>query len=130
LDARYNISYTDATITRNSGAEETEGKHFPRIPQWQNNLMLIHHTLYNLNLSTNIRYISDSYNSLDNSDEEDNVFGAIDAYTLVGAKASWQVNDQAKLGLGIDNLTNEEVYAYHPYSSRTVFWKADINFKL
>ncbi|MBL4799290.1 MAG: TonB-dependent receptor [Oleispira sp.] len=128
LDVRYNISYTDATIAKNSGAQETEGKHFPRIPQWQNNLMLIHHTLYNLNLTTTLHYISDSYNSLDNSDKEDNVFGAIDAYTLVGAKANWQVNDQAKLGLGIDNITNEEVYAYHPYPSRTVFLEGGYQF--
>lgn len=128
LDVRYNISYTDATIAKNTGAEDTVGNYFPRIPQWQNNLMLIHHTLHNLNLSTNIRFISDSYNSLDNSDKEDNVFGAIDAYTLIGAKASWQVNDQANLGLGIDNLTNEEVYAYHPYASRTVFLEGGYQF--
>jgi iron complex outermembrane receptor protein len=128
LDIRYNISYTDASIAKNTGAQETEGKHFPRIPQWQNNLMLIHHTLYNLNLSANVRYISDSYNRLDNSDKEDNVFGAIDAYTLVGAKANWQVNEQAKLGLGIDNITNEEVYAYHPYPSRTVFLEGGYQF--
>jgi iron complex outermembrane receptor protein len=90
--------------------------------------MLVHHTLHNLNLSTNIRYISDSYDSLDNSDEEDNVFGAIDAYTLIGAKANWQVNEHAKLGLGIDNLTNEEVYAYHPYASRTVYLEGGYQF--
>lgn len=128
LDIRYNVSYTDAAIAKNSGAKDTEGKNFPRIPQWQNNIMLIHHTLYNLDLSTNVRYISDSYNSLDNSDKEDNVYGSIDAYTLVSAKASWQVNDQAKLGLGIDNITNEQVYVYHPYASRTVFLEGGYQF--
>ncbi|MBA35054.1 MAG: TonB-dependent receptor [Oleispira sp.] len=128
LDVRYNISYTDVVIAKNAGASDTEGNQFPRIPQWQNNLMLVHHTLHNLNLSTNIRYISDSYNSLDNSDEEDNVFGAIDAYTLIGAKANWQVNEQARLALGIDNITNEEVYVYHPYPSRTLYLEGGYQF--
>ena len=128
LDVRYNISYTDATIARNEGAKETEGNHFPRIPQWQNNLMLIHHTLHNLDLSSTVRYISDSYNRIDNTDEEDNVFGSIDAYTLIGLKANWQVNQNAKLGLGIDNITDENVFAYHPYPSRTVFLEGGYQF--
>lgn len=128
LDVRYNLSYIDATIARNDGAPETEGKYFPRIPEWKNNLIITHHTTQNLDLSANIRYASDAYNSLDNSDKEDNVFGAIDAFTFVNLKANWQVNKQARLGLGIDNLTNEEVYVYHPYPSRTVFLEGGYSF--
>jgi iron complex outermembrane receptor protein len=128
LDLRYNISYIDATIARNDGAPETEGKYFPRIPEWKNNLTLTHHTTQNLDLSVNVRHASDAFNTLDNSDKEDNVFGSIDAFTFVNLKANYKVNKQAHIGLGVDNLTDEEVYVHHPYPRRTLFLEGGYTF--
>ena len=128
IDMIFNTSYTDARIARNSYTPESEGKQFPRIPEWQNNLIVTWHALPQVDLNSHVRRVSNSYNTLDNSDTESNVFGAIDAYTFVDLKANWQVTHQAKLALGIDNLLDEEAYVHHPYPGRTVILEGGYRF--
>ncbi len=119
LDARFNVTYTDAEITDNVFNPAFEGKEFPRTPQWRSNLLLTYRISDSLDFGSSVRYASDSFGELDNSDTQENVFGAQDAYTFVGTKLNWQVNRELKLGLGIDNIFSEEAYVHHPWPGRT-----------
>ena len=124
LDLRFNLTHTDAEITDNVFNPAFEGKQFPRSPEWRSNLMLSYQLSANWNLGGSIRYASDSFGQLDNSDTEDNVFGAQDGFLFVGTKLNWQASKQLKLSVGIDNLFNEQAYVYHPWPGRTFHLQA------
>ena len=40
-------------------------------------------------------------------------------YVLVDVKASYRIGANVEAALGIDNVTNELVYYFHPYPRRT-----------
>lgn len=69
----------------------------------------------------NVQYASDSFGRIDNSDTQDNVYGAQDAYERVGLKSTYRMNNGLSFGLGIDNLTNDVAYVAHPWPGRTFY---------
>ena len=124
LDVRFNVAYTDSEIVSNAANRDYEGKRFPRMPEWRSNLLATYHISNVWNVSGNIQYASDSFSSLDNSDTEDNVYGAIDGYTRLGMKTSYRLNHNASIAFGVDNLTDEVAYVAHPWPGRTVYLTA------
>lgn len=128
FDLSFNVTYTDAQITENDLNPDIEDNEFPRIPEWRSNLLLTYNYSDALNFNTSIRYASDTYGQLDNSDRAENVFGAQDEYLFVNLKANWHVTEDARIGLGIDNVFNEEAYVFHPWPSRTFFMEGRYTF--
>ena len=55
FDLRFNMTYTDAEITKNALNPNIVGKNFPRIPKWRSNLLLTHNYSDNINFSTSMR---------------------------------------------------------------------------
>ncbi len=121
FDIRYNMSYTDSEITDNPLNRSIEGRQFPRIPYWRSNLLLTYNVNSSIDVSTSVRYASNSFGQLDNSDRESNVFGAQDSFVFVNLKGNWRVNNNFKVGAGVDNVFNEEAYVFHPWPFRTFF---------
>jgi len=128
FDLRFNTTLVDASITENRLNPTVVGKQFPRIPKTRVNALLTYHVSEYVNVSAGVRYSSNSFNRLDNSDTVSNVFGARDDYTFVNLKANWRVVDSFKVGLGVDNIFNDEAYVAHPWPSRTVFANASLEF--
>lgn len=127
LDLRFNLTWTDAEIVDNSTAEgvgtadSIEGNVYPRMPEWRSNLLATYHMNEQWNLSVNLQYAGDSFGRTDNQDTEDNVYGAQDAYTRVGLKTSYLINNQWSVNFGVDNLTDELAYVAHPWPGRTAY---------
>ncbi|MCF7982707.1 MAG: TonB-dependent receptor [Pseudomonadales bacterium] len=128
LDIRFNITYTDSEITKNSANLNLEGKTFPRMPEWRGNLLLTYHINDRWDIGGGARYASDSYDDLENRDKADNVFGAQDSYTFINLKTSYRFNDNYRLSLGIDNLTDEIAFVAHPWPGRTFFLEGTVDF--
>ncbi len=124
LDIRYNVAYTDSKIIKNAADSSLEGNQFPRMPRWRSHLLATYHLSESWNIGGSIQYASDSYGRLDNTDEENNVAGAQDSYTRLGLKTSYQLNRNASISLGMDNLTDEVAYVHHPWPGRTVYLSA------
>lgn len=124
LDVRFNLTHVDAEITDNVFNPTFEGKQFPRSPEWRSNLMLSYKLSPQWDLGTSVRYASDSFGELDNTDTAENVFGAQDGFLFVGTKLNWQMSKALKLSVGIDNLFDEEAYVFHPWPGRTYHLQA------
>jgi len=71
--------------------------------------------------SLGIRYSSDQFGDLDNGDTVDDVFGAIDSFLFLDAKVSYQLPTGGRFSLGVNNLTDEEAFVFHPWPQRTFF---------
>jgi len=121
LDIRFNVAYTDSEITENDTDTSIVGKQFPRMPEWRSNLLATYHLTDRWDAGINLQYADKSFGRLDNTDTEENVYGAQDGYTRVGFKTNVGLNENAKIGLGIDNITDEISYVAHPWPGRTVY---------
>lgn len=128
LDVRFNLAWTHAEIVRNLPAPQLVGNQYPRMPAWRANLLLNYQVTPTLDVGAGLRYASDSFGTLDNSDREGGVYGAQDAYTFVNLKANWNPSPRMQFGLGIDNLFNETAWVTHPWPGSTLFLEA--NFRL
>lgn len=128
FDVRFNLSYTDTEITENVLNPDYVGNAFPRMPRWRSNLILRYQIQPDISVAANMRYASNSYGRLDNEDTASNVFGAQDSFLLLGTKLNWSVTPAMQLSAGIDNITNQEIYSYHPYPSRTYYLQAKYQF--
>ena len=127
LDMRFNLTYTKSIIEDNSSAEgvnpdnSIEGNDYPRMPRWRSNLLLTYHASDRWDVSANVQYADKSFGRLQNDDIAEQVMGAQDGYTRVGAKTTYAVSDQLKCGLGVDNLTNQRSFVAHPWPGRTLY---------
>lgn len=134
LDVRFNLTWTKSIIADNATAEganptnSIEGNDYPRIPRWRSNLMLTYHLNDRWDLSGNWQYADKSFGRLDNADTAEQVMGAQDGYSRLGLKTTYQLSSELKLGLGVDNLSNEISYVAHPWPGRT--WFASLSYSL
>ena len=128
LSLRFNVNYADAEITRNVLNPSIEGNEFPRMPKWRANALFNYSFTKNLNIGLGLRYASNSYGRLDNLDTKNNIFGAQDDFLLSNIRANWQISEAFSVSSGIDNVTNEEVYVYHPWPSQTFFIEGKYSF--
>ncbi len=134
LDVRFNLTWTKSIIADNATAEganptnSIEGNDYPRIPRWRSSLMLTYHLNDRWDLSGNWQYADKSFGRLDNTDTAEQVMGAQDGYSRLGLKTTYQLSSELKLGLGVDNLTNEMSYVAHPWPGRT--WFANLAYSL
>ncbi len=127
LDIRFNVAYTDSEIIENAADPSIIGNRFPRMPKWRSNLLATYHISTVWDLSGSLQYASDSYGRLDNTDTEDNVYGAQDSYTRLGMKTTYRLNTKSKIAFGIDNITDEVAYVAHPWPGRTIFVTASFD---
>ena len=126
LDFRFNATYADSEITRNSANPALEGKVFPRMPKWRANALATYHLGSRWDVGGGIRYASNSYGDLDNSDTAHDVFGAQDGYTQLNFKSGFRLNEKTHLSVGIDNLTDEITFVHHPWPGRTAYLEAAV----
>lgn len=125
LTVDFNVSYTRAIIEENAAQPDSEGKQFPRVPRWRANLLARYQATQKLNLSSGLRYASDPYDTLDNSDGSAEGFGFTDDYLVLDLRGRYRLDDHLSVALGVDNVTDHRYYVYHPYPGRT--WFADVH---
>ena len=129
VSVRFNTSYTDAEITRNRPNPALEGNVFPRMPRWRSNLLVNVHVTERWDVGGGIRYASDSFGDLDNSDTAREVFGAHDEFTQINLRTSLFLRESLRVNLGVDNLTDDIAYVHHPWPGRTLFLELAVDWK-
>ncbi len=127
LDLRFNLTWVDAEIRRNTLDPTVEGSVFPRLPTWRGNVLLAWRVHPTVELSAAVRFASNSFGSLDNSDRARRVFGAQDPYRFVNLRANWRPKDHLRVSAGVDNLFDQEAYVFHPWPSRTLFLETSLS---
>ncbi len=127
LDLRFNASYTDSTIVKNTANPAYEGKVFPRIPKWRVNLFATWRFDQKWSASLGVRHQSHTFNNLDNSDTRGG-YGSVSKFLVFDTRLTYRIGDSSSLSLGVDNLFDEEYYAFHPYPQRTYFLDSSFRF--
>ncbi|MEL0210170.1 MAG: TonB-dependent receptor [Novosphingobium sp.] len=123
LQADLNAAYIDSRTLRNASAPAAEGVQFPRIPKWRVNANLRYDFTGTLQGSLGMRYASRPNTDLFGLQRGD-TFGFTSELSAMDVRLNWQVTDQVRLSTGIDNLTNDRAWVFHPYPQRTFLVEA------
>ncbi len=123
------LAYAQGKILENDNAPATVGKIWPRVPDWRGNLQAVWRPTERWLTSLGLRYSGRMYGTLDNSDVNPNTFGGVSRFTMLDARVAYTTASHIELALGMDNLTDERAYQYHPYPGRTAFVEARWSFE-
>lgn len=115
-----NLSLVNSKIDENDVLPASEGKHWLRIPAVRANLVANWRFRPEWNLNLAARHSGRQYNELDNSDVNSKVFGGTSRFTTLDTRLGYSWRENVELGLGVENLTDENYYAFHPFPQRTL----------
>jgi iron complex outermembrane receptor protein len=127
LDLQASVAFSDAKTLEDRQYPLADGKWFPRIPKMRASLFADYRFAAQWDASLGVRHSGRQYANLDNSDFVDS-YGAVTAFTVADAKLRWRFAQGWTASLGVDNLTNEQYWVYHPYAGRT--WFGELRWEL
>lgn len=126
LDLTGSVTLADSRILANATNPASVGKHMIRIPDWRATLAATWRPSDRMDLTLAGRYSGRQFNELDNSDTNDGVYGSVSRFFVMDAKFNFRFDKQLAVSVGVDNLTNEKYFAFHPYTQRT--WVAQAKY--
>ena len=128
LDLLGSLTYADSEVLANAKNPASVGKRMLRIPDWRATLAATWRANDHLDLTLAGRYSGRQFGEVDNSDVNDGVYGGSSRFLVIDAKANYRLTKEVALAVGVDNLTNERYYAYHPYTQR--MWIAQLKYTM
>lgn len=118
-----NLAWIDSVTVRNDSAPAAEGVQFPRIPRWRVNANLRYRVAEPVLVSIGMRYASRPNTDL-LGEQRGDTFGYTSELFALDAKVNWDVTDQLRVSAGVDNITNNRAWVYHPYPQRSFLLEA------
>jgi iron complex outermembrane recepter protein len=120
-----NAAYINSKTIQNDAAPKSEGAQFPRIPKWRMNANLRYAFTKALNGAIGMRYASRPNTDLFGL-QRGNTFGYTSELFALDAKMNWDVNNKFRISAGVDNITNDRAWVFHPYPQRTFLIEAGV----
>jgi len=118
-----NAAFIDSRTLRNASNPLAEGVQFPRIPKWRLNGTLRYDMTARLQSSVGLRYASRPNTDLFGLQRGD-TFGFTSELFALDARINWRVREGLRLSAGVDNITNDRAWVYHPYNQRSFLVEA------
>jgi iron complex outermembrane receptor protein len=118
-----NVAYIDSKTIRNVSNPLAEGVQFPRIPRWRINANLRYDLTKQLQASLGMRYASRPNTDLFGLQRGD-TFGFTSELFALDARLNCNVNDRFRISAGVDNITDDRAWVFHPYPQRTFLLEA------
>lgn len=115
------MAWTSSKVAENSRNPQTEGKYWLRVPKTRGNVLLSYAFAPQWKGSLGYRHEGRSYARDDNLDVNSDTFGAVSRVDQLDARLTCKPTRHIDLSFGVDNLTNQQAFQYHPYPQRTFF---------
>jgi iron complex outermembrane receptor protein len=123
LDLQGSLTYTDSKIRANSSyvstPGDTLGKQQPRVPKWRASALASWKFGPALSASYGLRYGSEQFGTLNNSDPNGFAYQAFSKYFTTDLRLRWVIDKHWSAAFGVDNLNNATYWNFHPYPQRT-----------
>jgi len=123
LDMEANAAWIDAQTVRNSADPLSEGVQFPRIPRWRLNGSIRYAITPSLQSSLGFRYASRPNTDLDGLQRGD-TYGYTSELFALDAKLTQRFGNGMRLSAGVNNITNDKAWVFHPYPQRSFLIEA------
>jgi iron complex outermembrane recepter protein len=128
LDINTSATYVHSEIVSDPGFFDPNfpgatavGKNYPLIPEWRAKLVATYHPTDRWSVTGAVRYASNSYYYLDNTDFIHNTYTGVSGYLIFDARAVYKLDKNWSIAAGLNNITGFEQYDYHPFAQRTFF---------
>jgi len=128
LDLSASVTYAHSRILENDHFPASVGKWQPRVPDWRANALATYRFGARWTTTLGARYSGTQYNTLDNSDTNAFSFTGTSQFLVFDARVRCRLGNRWIASLGMDNIGNEEYWAFHPYTQRTVAAELVANF--
>lgn len=125
MDIDANAAWIDAITVKNTADPASQGVQFPRIPHWRLNGNLRYHVTPRLQAVVGVRYASRPNTDLDGLQRGDD-YGYTSELFALDLRANFDLTERFRLSAGVNNLTNDRAWVYHPYPQRTFLIEAGI----
>jgi iron complex outermembrane receptor protein len=123
LGLEANAAWIDSKTVRNRANPAAEGVQFPRIPRWRVNANLRYSLTDDVQTSLGLRYASRPNTDLFGLQRGD-TFGYTSELFALDARVNWDMSAHFRLSAGVDNITNDRAWVFHPYPQRTFLVEA------
>ena len=127
LDFSASVTYARSRIERNANFPASVGKWQPRVPEWRANALATYRVGTQWSLTAGGRYSGTQFNTLDNSDPNGYAFTGTSAFVVFDVRARY-ANERFNAAFGIDNVGDEEYWAFHPYTRRSLMAELGVSF--
>lgn len=118
-----NAAWIDSKTLRNRANTAAEGVQFPRIPRWRINANLRYFVTEKVQTSLGMRYASRPNTDLFGLQRGD-TFGYTSELFALDARVNWDISAHFRLSAGVDNISNNRAWVFHPYPQRTFLVEA------
>lgn len=127
LDLSASLTYARSRIEQNDAFPASVGKWQPRVPDWRANAFATYRFGERWSLTAGGRYSGTQYNTLDNSDTNPYAFTGTSPFIVFDLRARY-ANDRWNAAFGVDNAGDEEYWAFHPYTRRSLIAEFGVGF--
>ena len=127
LDVSASITYARSRIEQNDNFPASVGKWQPRVPDWRANALVTYRLGDAWSLTAGGRYSGTQYNTLDNSDTNPYSFTGTSPFIVFDLRARY-ANERFSAAVGVDNVGDEEYWAFHPYTRRSLIAELGVEF--
>ena len=132
LDLSASLTYADSVIRDNAGfvstPGDTLGKRQPNIPRWRATLLAAYRWSPAWSSTVALRHSGKQFNTLNNSDTNSTTYMGVSPFTTLDVRARWQIDPRWSAAFGIDNLTGQTSWNFHPYPQRSYSAELKANF--
>jgi iron complex outermembrane receptor protein len=127
LELSASVTYARSLIEQNDNFPASVGKWQPRVPDWRMNAFATYRLGERWSLTAGGRYSGTQYNTLDNSDTNPYAFTGTSPFIVFDLRARY-ANERWNAAFGVDNAGDEEYWAFHPYTRRSLIAELGVGF--
>ncbi len=128
LDLRFSASFNDTEIKKYKNNPAYEGNRIPRVPEWRISMLSTYHITTAWDVAVGMRYGSDAFDRLDNTDTNSDTYQAISDYLVWDCKTGYKFAGGLEVALGVDNIFSYEYHMAHPFPERSYFIEGKLQF--
>jgi iron complex outermembrane receptor protein len=127
LDLAGSVTLADPQVVSDPAFPAAEGQMLPQVPRRRATLAMTYRPSEAASLTLAGRYASRSFATIDNSDTVGHTFQGFEGYLVVDARASLRLGRHLEAAIGVENLTNDRYFLFHPFPQRAL--TAEIGFR-
>ncbi|MGA9583304.1 MAG: TonB-dependent receptor [Allosphingosinicella sp.] len=119
LDLSGSVTLTRPKVVEDVAFPAAEGKDIPQVPRRRATLVLTWRASEVASLTLAGRYSSRSFGTIDNSDIVTRTYQGFGGFLVADARANFRIGERWNAAFGVENLTNEKYYLFHPFPQRS-----------
>lgn len=119
LDFSGSVTFVRPKVVENPVFAASEGKDIPQVPRRRATLVATWRESETASLTLAGRYSSRSFGTIDNSDVVAHTYQGFEGFLVADARANFRIGEHWNAAFGVENLTNEKYYLFHPFPQRS-----------